>query len=73
MKKTMTFELPTLINQLLDQHKDRRTSAQEAEFTPGQVSAIAAHRTVQKRRFHNAANGIRVASLTERFSSHSEA
>jgi len=51
MKKKLTAEQRTLINQLLDRGQDREAIALQASVTPGQVSAIAAHRTIQKRRF----------------------
>ncbi len=48
MKQKITSEQRTLINQLLDRGEDRQIIAQLASVTPGQVSAIAAHRTMRK-------------------------
>jgi len=48
MKRKITSEQRALIDQLLEQGKDRHTIALRASVTPGQVSAIAAHRTMRK-------------------------
>lgn len=48
MKRKITSEQRALIDQLLDQGEDRHTIALRASVTPGQVSAIAAHRTMRK-------------------------
>jgi hypothetical protein len=48
MKKKITSEQRALIDQLLNKGEDRRTIAQLASVTPGQVSAILAHRTMRK-------------------------
>lgn len=48
MKQKLTSEQRTLINRLLDSGDDRNTIARLASVTPGQVSAIAAHRTMSK-------------------------
>lgn len=48
MKQKITSEQRALIDQLLDQGEDRHTIALRASVTPGQVSAIAAHRTMRK-------------------------
>jgi DNA phosphorothioation-dependent restriction protein DptH len=49
MKRKITTEQRSLINQLLDRGEDRHTIAELALVTPGQVSAMAAHRTMQHR------------------------
>ncbi len=46
MKQKITSEQRMLIKQLLERGEDRHTIAQRASVTPGQVSAIAAHRTM---------------------------
>jgi len=48
MKQKITSEQHALIDQLLEKGEDRHTIAQRASVTPGQVSAIAAHRTMRK-------------------------
>jgi DNA phosphorothioation-dependent restriction protein DptH len=48
MKQKITSEQRALIDQLLDRGQDRDTIAQLASVTPGQVSAVAAHRTMRK-------------------------
>ena len=48
MKPKITSEQRALIDQLLDKGEDRDTIALRASVTPGQVSAIAAHRTMRK-------------------------
>jgi DNA phosphorothioation-dependent restriction protein DptH len=48
MKRKITSEQRALIDRLLDQGEDRHTVALRASVTPGQVSAIAAHRTMRK-------------------------
>src|SRR5947209_1613819 len=50
MKQKITSEQRILINQLLDRGENRSTIAQLASVTPGQVSALAAHRTMRKNR-----------------------
>ena len=50
MKNKLTVEQRKLIEQLLAEGQDRTVIAQKASVTPGQVSAIAAHRTIRKRR-----------------------
>jgi DNA phosphorothioation-dependent restriction protein DptH len=49
MTNKITPEQRKLIHQLLDRGEDRSTIAQRVSVTPGQVSAIAAHRTMRKR------------------------
>jgi DNA phosphorothioation-dependent restriction protein DptH len=49
MRQKITAEQRRLINQLLDRGEDRAIIAQQASVTPGQVSALAAHRTMRKR------------------------
>lgn len=49
MKQRITPEQRTLINHLLDRGEDRHTIANLASVTPGQVSAVAAHRTMTTR------------------------
>jgi len=49
MKPKLTPEQRELINQLLDKGEDRSIIAHLASVTPGQVSAVAAHRTMRSR------------------------
>jgi DNA phosphorothioation-dependent restriction protein DptH len=49
MKRKTTTEQRALIDQLLDRGQDRDTIAELASVTPGQVSAFAAHRTMQRK------------------------
>ena len=57
MKPKITSEQRALIDQLLDRGEDRHTIAQLASVTPGQVSAVAAHRTMRKSTKHIGAEG----------------
>lgn len=50
MKQKITDEQRSLINELLEKGEDRRTIAQRASVTLGQVSAVAAHRTMGRYR-----------------------
>jgi uncharacterized protein DUF87 len=52
MKQKITNEQRRLINQLLDRGEDRHAIAKQLSVTPGQVSAIAAHRTMRNRGPH---------------------
>ncbi len=69
MKVRITSEQRALINQLLDKGKDRHTIAQLASVTLGQVSAIAAHRTMG--RYGPASGSGRTASSAEDSLEHS--
>jgi hypothetical protein len=46
MKRKITIEQRRLINELLDKGEDRQAIANLASVTVGQVSAVAAHRTM---------------------------
>src|SRR5208283_2434248 len=48
MKQKITSEQRALIDQLIERGEDRHTIAQLASVTPGQVSAIMAHRTMRR-------------------------
>jgi DNA phosphorothioation-dependent restriction protein DptH len=49
MRQKITDEQRKLINELLERGEDRAIIAKQASVTPGQVSAIMAHRTMGKR------------------------
>jgi DNA phosphorothioation-dependent restriction protein DptH len=57
MKQKITNEQRRLINQLLDSGEDRHAIAKQVSVTPGQVSAMAAHRTLRKRSPHVESQG----------------
>ncbi|MCU1284054.1 MAG: putative ATPase [Acidobacteriales bacterium] len=50
MKTKITNEQRTLVHELLNRGQDRQTIAEMVSLTPGQVSAIAAHRTIHNKR-----------------------
>lgn len=52
MNKKITTEQRELVNRLLDENTNRQEIARLASLTAGQVSALAAHRTMKRLRIH---------------------
>jgi len=65
MKQRITAEQRKVINEMLGRGEDRYVIAQLAGVTPGQVSALAAHRTIRAQRISSPQNSQPGAQLAE--------
>ena len=70
MTHKITPEQRQRIHELLDQGKDRAAIAHQLSVTPGQVSAIAAHRTMRKRDRLSAPSGGPIPASSDAITPH---